>query len=162
MFFGSNPKARPGDAAPAFSLPAHDGTLVKLVDLRGRQRVVLAFYPEDDTPGCTFELQGLQQGLARFEALGARVFACSHNAPESQARFAAKLGLKFQLLSDPPGAVAKAYGAKGLLPYFNRRTVVIDGRGVLRLIQDGQPKVDTLVQFLEGLRGDLEPQGSQA
>ena len=137
------------------SAPSLDTPLV-LIGHEGRKRVVLAFYPEDDTPGCTFELSSLQQGLARFQELGVQVMAASHNATESQARFAKKLGLGFLLLSDPTGAVAKSYGAKGLLPYFNRKTVVIDGRGVLRLIQDGQPKVETLIQFLEGLRGDLE------
>jgi peroxiredoxin len=160
FFFKSTPKLRPGDAAPAFKLPAHDGSAVELVGLRGRSRAVLAFYPEDDTPGCTLELVALQNHLARFDRLQARVLGASHNTTVSQARFAAKLGLAYPLLSDPEGVVAKAYGAKGLLPYFNRRTVVIDGRGVLRLIQDGQPKVEQLIAFLEGLRGDVPVEAS--
>lgn len=79
----------------------------------------------------------------------------SHNPTESQARFAAKLGLHYPLLSDPPGEVARMYGAKGLLPFFSRKTFVIDGKGVLRLVMDGQPDMAKLLAFLEALHGDL-------
>jgi peroxiredoxin Q/BCP len=153
--FRSKPKLRPGDAAPVFKLPCQDGSQLDLVELRGKERVVLAFYPEDDTAGCTLEMCGMQARLARFQSLRTRVFGLSHNSSESQQRFARKHGLEFQLLSDPKGEVAKAYGAKGILPYFQRKTFVIDGRGVLRLLQDGQPKFEEILTFLEGLRGDL-------
>jgi peroxiredoxin Q/BCP len=153
--FGSTPKLTPGDAAPAFDLPGHDGRHVTLVDLRGKQRVVLAFYPEDDTAGCTRALLALQEQKPAFDAFQTQLLATSHNGKESQAAFAAKLGLGFPLLSDPRGEVARLYGAKDLLPYFHRKTFLIDGRGVLRLVQDGQPRVDELLTFLDGLRGDL-------
>jgi peroxiredoxin Q/BCP len=155
--FGSSAKLRPGDAAPAFNLPAHDGRPIDLVALRGKKRVVLAFYPEDDTAGCKQEMSGFQANLTRFVELQTQVLAVSHNSPESQARFAQRLALQFPLLSDPKGAIAKSYGAKGFLPYFDRKTFVIDGRGVLRLVQNGQPQIDQLIVFLDGLRGDVEP-----
>lgn len=79
----------------------------------------------------------------------------SHNTQASQARFAAKLGLHFPLLSDPPGEVARMYGAKGLLPIFTRKTFVVDGRGVVQGIHDGMPDMERLLTLLEGLRGDL-------
>jgi peroxiredoxin Q/BCP len=154
--FGSPPKVRPGDAAPAFDLPAHDGRQIKLVALRGKKRVVLAFYPEDDTAGCQAELTRFQTSLGRFIELKTQVMAVSHNLSTSQARFAEKLALQFPLLSDPKGLIAKSYGAKGILPYFDRKTFVIDGRGVLRLVQNGQPNIDQLIVFLDGLRGDVE------
>jgi peroxiredoxin Q/BCP len=156
--FGAKRKRplNPGDAAPAFGLPTHDGGHVALVAFRGKRRVVLAFYAEDDTAGCTQALQALQAQLPAFEAFQTQVLATSHNQPASQQRFAAKLGLGFPLLSDPKGQVAKRYGAKDLLPYFRRKTFLIDGRGVLRLLQEGQPRVDELLTFLDGLRGDLQ------
>jgi peroxiredoxin Q/BCP len=87
--------------------------------------------------------------------LHAQVLGISHNMPESQARFAAKLGLHYPLLSDPAGEAARMYGAKTLLPFFARKTFVIDGKGVLRLVLDGQPDMDKLLTFLEALQGDL-------
>lgn len=157
MFFRSAPKVRPGDAAPAFQLPAHDGSVVRLVELRARRRVLLSFYVEDDTPACTAGLQALQEALPRFQALGTEVLAVSHNLRDSQARFAAKLGLRFRLLSDPAGDVATAYGARGRMALFHPKSFVIDGRGVLRLILPGRPDVQKLLLFLDGLRGDVDP-----
>ena len=153
--FGSPPKLTPGDAAPTFALPAHDGSQIALVEYRGKKRVVLAFYPEDDTAGCTRALNALQAHAPQFEAFQTQLLGASHNLSESQQRFAAKHGLSFPLLSDPRGEVARQYGAKDLLPYFHRKTFLIDGRGVLRLILDGQPPVEELLTFLDGVRGDL-------
>jgi peroxiredoxin Q/BCP len=155
MWFASPLDPKPGDAAPPFSLPAHDGTRVKLTDFRGRARVVLAFYGEDDAAGSRRTLGALEQNLARFKALRAQVLAVSHNDSDSQARFAAKLGLHFPLLSDPEGAVARPYGAKGRLSAFARRAFVIDGNGLMRLVVKGQPDADDLIKYLDGLHGDL-------
>ena len=93
--------------------------------------------------------------MDRFEARHVQVLGVSHNGVATHARFHAKLGLAYPLLSDPPGAVAKQYGAKGLLPLFKRRAVVIDGRGVVRLVVDGMPDVEALLTFVDGLAGDL-------
>lgn len=155
--FKSRASAKVGDAAPPFCLPSSGGLAVSLVDLRGRKRVVLAFYPEDDTPGCSLELRGFETNRRRFEALDTQVMGVSHNQVASQAKFACKLDLKFPLLADPPGDIARMYGAKKLLPFFLRKTFVIDGRGVVRLIQDGQPDIEQLLVFLAGLSGDLSP-----
>lgn len=155
MWYASNIHPRPGDAAPPFTLPAHDGTHVKLSDFRGRQRVVLAFYAEDESAGARQELSALEKNLSRFEALQAQVLGISHNRSESQARLAAKLGLSFKLLSDPEGAVSGPYGAKGRLPRLRRKAFVIDGAGLLRLVMWGQPDPDDLIKYLEGLYGDL-------
>ena len=93
--------------------------------------------------------------LERFKALDTQVLGISHNSGESQARFAAKYGYHFPLLADPNAEVAKPYGAKGLLPFFSRKAFVIDGRGVVRLVVDGQPDMERLLTFLSGLQGDL-------
>lgn len=73
----------------------------------------------------------------------------------SHARYAEKLALRFPLLADPGAEVARPYGAKGLLPFFKRRTVVIDGHGVVRVVKDGMPDVEELLTLIDGLRGDL-------
>lgn len=92
---------------------------------------------------------------ARFEALNAQVLGISHNDVARHARLAAKLGLHFPLLADPKAEAARLYGAKTWLPFFARKTFVIDGKGLLRLARDGMPDVESLLTFLEGLRGDL-------
>lgn len=154
--FGALPPLVIGQAAPPFTLAAQDGRSVNLIDFRGKKRVVLAFYPEDDTRGCTLEMNTLEAHLKRLEALDAVVLGLSHNTTASQARFAAKLQLHFPLLSDPAGQVARQYGAKWLFPTFSRRTFVIDGRGLLQMRLDGQPDLERITTFLEGLRGDLD------
>jgi peroxiredoxin Q/BCP len=145
-----------GDAAPPFSLPAHTGETVHLVDFRGKKRVIVAFYPEDDTAGCTHEMNAFEKELKRFAALKTQVLGISHNTTASQARFAAKLDLHFPLLSDPSGTVARQYGAKWLLPFFSRKTFVIDARGFLGMSLDGQPDLERIITYLEGVRGDIE------
>jgi peroxiredoxin len=154
MWYDPTPHARPGDAAPPFSLKAHDGRTVSLVDFRGRRRVVVTFYPQEDAAGGR-GLSALQQALPRLEALQVQVVAVSRSPSAAQAALAARLGLGFPLLSDPPGQVGRAYGAKSLLPTFSRRTFVVDGRGVLRLGMAGSPDVEKLLTFIGALQGDL-------
>ncbi|HEY9723484.1 MAG TPA: peroxiredoxin [Oscillatoriaceae cyanobacterium] len=153
--FGALPAPTPGSAAPPFCLPDQHDRPVKLVDFRGKKRVVLTFYAEDDTPGSNTALAAFEAARSRFEALGAQILGISHNDVRSHARIAAKLGLKFPLLADPQGEAARLYGAKTLLPFFARRSYVIDGKGLLRLAHRGMPKVEALLTFLEGLTGDL-------
>jgi len=98
-----------GDRAPAFSLTATDGTTVRLSDLRGK-RVVLYFYPKDDTPGCTKEACGFQASLKPLRAAGAIVLGVSRDDLASHRKFSSKFTLTFPLLSDPDGSVCKAYG----------------------------------------------------
>ncbi|MCY3923808.1 MAG: peroxiredoxin [Chloroflexi bacterium] len=100
----------PGDPAPDFTLPATDGSLVTLSDLRGR-RVVLYFYPRDDTPGCTIEACGFRDNLDRLAARGVSVFGINDNDLDSHQRFTAKYDLNFPLLADTAHGVIEAYGA---------------------------------------------------
>lgn len=98
-----------GDAAPPFTLRAGEGSTVALSDFRG-QRVVLYFYPKDDTPGCTKEACGFRNALAQLRKAGAAVLGVSRDPPASHQRFAGKFQLTFPLLSDPEAEVCKAYG----------------------------------------------------
>ena len=100
---------RIGHPAPAFTLPGSDGTPIRLSEFRG-QRVVLYFYPKDDTPGCTTEACGFRDARSAFAREGAIVLGVSRDRVASHARFITKYGLTFPLLSDPEALVAKAYG----------------------------------------------------
>ncbi len=98
-----------GDPAPDFRLPADDGRTYALKDLRG-QKVVLYFYPKDDTPGCTKEACSFRDNLARVRSKGAIILGVSRDDLASHAKFRQKYSLTFPLLSDPEGTVIAAYG----------------------------------------------------
>ena len=100
----------PGDTAPDFTLTATDGSRVTLGDRRG-QRVLLYFYPRDDTPGCTIEACSFRDNLNELTARGVDVFGVSDDDVASHERFTAKYGLNFPLLTDVDHAVIEAYGA---------------------------------------------------
>ena len=120
-----------GDRAPAFTLPATGGGTVSLADFAGTP-VVLVFYPGDDTPVCTKQLNSYNDDLAQFEALNAQVLGISAQSVESHERFAAKHGFRFPLLSDTDKAVATAYGTLGPLGFPRRSVFIVDSDGVVR------------------------------
>lgn len=99
-----------GEKAPAFTLPADDGSKVKLSDFKG-QPVVLYFYPRDNTPGCTKEACAFRDRSAEIQALGAKVLGVSTDTVESHVKFRDKFELNFPLLADVDHAVAEKYGA---------------------------------------------------
>lgn len=99
-----------GKKAPAFTLPADDGTKVKLSDLKGRP-VVLYFYPRDNTPGCTREACAFRDRSAELKKAGATVLGVSPDDVASHQRFRDKYQLNFPLLADTQHKVAEKYGA---------------------------------------------------
>lgn len=107
----------PGDPAPPFTLTDQHGRTVSLEDLAGRW-VLVYFYPKADTPGCTTQACGLRDVLG--EIGDTVVIGISPDPPERLARFDAKHGLGFTLLSDPDHAVAEAYGAWGPKKMYGR------------------------------------------
>jgi peroxiredoxin Q/BCP len=98
-----------GAKAPAFSLPAHDGSTVGLAGLKGKP-VLLYFYPKDNTPGCTVEAKGFGALAKAFFAAGAVVLGVSPDSVASHCKFAEKFDLNFLLLADTEHAAAEAYG----------------------------------------------------
>lgn len=98
-----------GEPAPDFTLPSDEGAPVTLSSFRDRP-VVLYFYPRDDTPGCTRQACGIRDAWSEFERRGAVVLGVSPDSPARHARFRAKHGLPFTLLSDERHEVAKLYG----------------------------------------------------
>lgn len=116
-----------GEAAPDFTLDGTDGRF-KLSERRG-ERVVLLFYPGDDTPVCTRQFCSYRDDSEAFGALGATVVGISGRDVASKREFAAKHGLTVPLLADPDRAVARAYGAWSRLRGTRRAVVIVDERG---------------------------------
>ncbi|MFW5904629.1 MAG: thioredoxin-dependent thiol peroxidase [bacterium] len=124
-----------GDQAPDFELPADDGSTIRLSDLRGR-RVILYFYPRDDTSGCTTEACEFRDVLWRLEEAGARVLGVSPDSVFSHRKFKQKYDLNFDLLADEDHEVCEAYGVWKEKSMFGRTywgversTFLIDGKG---------------------------------
>jgi peroxiredoxin Q/BCP len=120
-----------GDTAPSFTLPGTGGKDYSLSDYAG-QPVVLVFYPGDDTPVCTRQLNTYNDDVSEFEGVGAQVLAVSSQDVASHEKFAAKHGFTFPLLADTDKAVAGAFGTLGPLGFPRRSVFVIDGNGIIR------------------------------
>lgn len=135
-----------GDLAPDFELSDQDGKTHKLSDYLGK-KVVLYFYPKDNTPGCTKEACGFRDNFAEYRKNDIVVLGVSKDSEKSHSKFAEKYSLPFTLLSDTETTVAQAYGVWGLKKmmgreYYgmNRVTYVIDEEGkVLRVYKKVKP-----------------------
>ena len=138
-------KLKVGDPAPDFKANTTDGSAVKLSDYRG-QKLVMYFYPMDDTPGCTKQACSLRDHNSEIKAKGAAILGVSTQDEASHQKFTAKYDLNFPLLADKGGEVAKAYGAMGgggvismaksLAGVADRVTFVIDEKGNIAHIID--------------------------
>jgi peroxiredoxin Q/BCP len=124
-----------GDKAPDFSLPADDGSTVTLDSLRGK-KVVLFFYPKDNTPGCTKEACGFRDAFPAFGKIDAVVLGVSPDSLDSHRKFKQKFQLPYRLLSDEGHRLADAFGVwKQKSMYglkfmgIERTTVIIDRNG---------------------------------
>jgi peroxiredoxin Q/BCP len=113
-----------GDVAPDFALPDQHGETVRLSDLRGR-RVLVYFYPEADTPGCTKQSCAVRDARSDFDGLGVDALGIAPSSVDEQAAFDTKFSLGFPLLSDPDHSVAEAYGAWGEKTSYGRTSVGI-------------------------------------
>jgi len=129
-----------GDTAPKFTLPSSDGNEISLTDFRGK-KVVLYFYPKDETPGCTIEACSFRDDLSAFKRKGAVVLGISVDSVESHKRFAGKHSLPFPLLSDEEKKVVRAYGVWKQKNRYGRKfmgtertTFIIDEQGIIKHI----------------------------
>jgi thioredoxin-dependent peroxiredoxin len=120
-----------GQRAPDFSLPGTGGRTYSLADFAG-QPLVLVFYPGDDTPVCTKQLNSYNDGLEQFRELGAQVVGISAQSIDSHEAFSDKHGLGFPLLADIDKEVAGAYGTLGPLGFPRRSVFIIDREGVVQ------------------------------
>ena len=129
-----------GSAAPNFAAKDANGETVRLKDLRG-QKVVLYFYPKDDTPGCTKEACSFRDAFADFKKRDIKVLGVSIDSEASHKKFAAKYKLPFTLLADPDHSIADAYGVYGEKKFMGRTymgvkriTFLIDEKGKVKKV----------------------------
>ncbi len=150
-----------GNLAPDFELPATGGKRIKLSDFRGKKKVVLYFYPKDDTPGCTKEACYFRDLMKEFDDAGAVILGVSTDSIDSHEKFAAKHSLLFPLLADETKEVSTAYGVYKEKNMYGRKvmgtertTFAIDKEGTIRKIW---PKVkveghaDEVLDFVKSL-----------
>jgi len=151
---------KPGTKAPAFSLPSDDGSTVALKDLKGK-KVVLYFYPKDDTSGCTTEACEFRDSWKSVRKAGAVVLGVSPDPVTAHLKFRKKYSLPFPLLADTDHVVAEAYGAWGEKSMYGRKyfgilrsTFIIDERGkVVKVFEKVKPKghAGEVLAALEGV-----------
>lgn len=129
-----------GQIAPDFTLQSDDGTQVSLRNYRGK-KVLLYFYPKDETPGCTTEALGFKEAVAEFEKEDAVIIGVSKDSLDSHRKFKEKHGLPFTLLSDPEAEVLKLYGVWKQKSLYGRTfmgtertTFLIDEKGVVKKV----------------------------
>lgn len=144
-----------GDRAPDFTLPGQDGTEVSLSDYSGKP-VVLVFYPGDDSPVCTKQLNAYNEGLSQFDEVDAQIVGISAQGIESKQAFTAKHGFEFPLLADVDKEVAGAYGTLGPIGFPRRSIFIVDAGGVIRYAHKAiagltYRPVDELIEQLQQL-----------
>ncbi len=130
-----------GDSAPDFSLTGSDGKTYRLSDYRGRQAVVLAWFPRAFTPGCTTECRVMAQHGAKLKKFDAAYFTASVDMPEKNRKFAESLGADYPILSDSDGRIAREYGVTGSIQKWASRWtfyIGVDGK-ILFIDKDVHP-----------------------
>jgi peroxiredoxin Q/BCP len=128
-----------GSLAPVFQLKSDDGKTYSLSEFRGKNEVILYFYPKDDTTGCTKEACAFRDNLSSLNKAGVQVLGVSNDDLDSHRRFRSKYSLNFPLLSDPDGKVSTQYGVYKLWDFdgekiwgIERSTFVIDKDGIVK------------------------------
>ncbi len=144
-----------GTAAPNFTAQTTSGKTVHLADFRGK-KLVLYFYPKDDTPGCTVEACGLRDEYQKIREQGAEVLGVSVDSTASHQKFTEKYHLPFPLLADIDKSVSKAYGVLNEKATSSRRvTFLIDEHGkILKTFQTVKP-AEHPQEILDELKGKL-------
>lgn len=123
-----------GQKAPDFTAVDQNGKTISLAALKG-QKVVLYFYPKDDTPGCTAQACSLRDGNTAIQEAGAVILGVSADGQASHKAFAQKFNLPFSLLADPEKKIIEAYGVKmAVVGVAKRTTFIIDGEGTIRKV----------------------------
>lgn len=144
-----------GDTCPNFSLPNQSGEEIKISDYLGKQKLVLFFYPKDDTPGCTKEACEFRDRYSEFLDLGCVVFGISSDSESSHVGFIQKHSLPYSLLADKHKTVRKLFGVPGnlfgLIP--GRVTYIIDEHGIVIGIFNSQldpiGHIDAAIKLLQ-------------
>jgi peroxiredoxin Q/BCP len=148
-----------GDAAPEFELTASDGKTYRLADYRGKQAVVLAWFPMAFTSGCTIECKSLAENGDLIKAYDVTYFMASVDSIDGEkgnAAFAKAHNADFPILGDPTKQVAQSYGVLSAAGYANRWTFYIDKLGLVSYIdKDVNARLATSAQFMAQKLGEL-------
>jgi peroxiredoxin Q/BCP len=124
-----------GDRIPEVTLLGADGAPMRPADFKG-QKLVLYFYPKDDTSGCTREAQDFTALAAEFEKAGTWILGVSKDSPQSHAKFAGKYGLEVKLATDADGSACEAFGTWGEKSLYGRKYFGIE-RATFLIDRDG-------------------------
>lgn len=142
MRFTSMVQLKAGDAAPHFSGTLHDGSTVSLADYAGK-KLIIFFYPKDDTPGCTAAACSLRDGFGELQAKGYELLGVSPDKPAKHQKFIEKYGLPMPLLADEEHKMMDAYGTWGPKKFMGREydgvlrtTFVVDEHGKIDRVYD--------------------------
>ncbi len=148
-----------GTPAPDFTLEDQTGSPVTLSDFRGKQAVVLYFYPKADTSGCTVEASGFRDAYADYQALNVAILGVSPDPVKALAKFTHKYNLPFRLLADVEHHCSEAYGVWGEKTFMGRKymgvhrvTFLIDREGVIRKVFPKVKPEGHSVEVLEALK----------
>ncbi|HEX2208694.1 MAG TPA: peroxiredoxin [Longimicrobium sp.] len=138
-----------GSEAPVFAANTTDGERVFLPDFRGKQAVLLMFYPQDDTPGCTRQMCLARDEGELYRAAGVARFGVNPGSLDSHVEFRDKYALDFPLIVDQDAEIASAYGVLGA-EYVNRATYLIDRDGRIAYAQPGTHGAGEVLGALRG------------
>lgn len=145
-----------GDPVPHFVLKDQEGRDVDIATYIGKKKLVIYFYPKDESPGCTKEACAFRDSFADYTDAGATVIGINSGSAESHRAFAEKHGLPFTLLSDPGNRVLKLFGVKNVLFLTGRETFVVglDGKIAFkyRALMNATEHNDKVLEFLK--KGD--------
>ncbi len=142
-------KLKPGSKAPDFDVPSSAGKNITLKEFKGKKRVVLYFYPKDDTPGCTVEACGFRDRFREIEKQDAVILGVSPDGDKSHQKFITKFKLPFTLLSDEDKALCKAYGVWAKKSMYGREYMGV-ARTTFIINKDG-----TIAQIFEKVKTDI-------
>ena len=146
-----------GHQAPDFTVQLSDGTSLTLSALRGDKRVVLVFYPGDNTPVCTSQLCALRDTWSEFQARDAVVYGINPAGAERHAGFVARHSFPFPLMVDTGGKVAAAYGCRMLFGLIKRTVYVVDRLGRIAYARRGNPSPGEVLKAVEQLQDGPTP-----
>lgn len=141
-----------GEEAPDFSAELYPSGKLRLKDMRGKKNVIIAFYPKDNTPGCTAEMCAFSEDIGQFESSQTAVYGASCDSMESHQKFTEKHNLKVPLICDKSGEVGRLFGAlREGRNSADRKLFIIDKAGILRHVHNGMPKNEELLKLLAAL-----------
>ena len=141
-----------GEVVPEWALQAYDGSWKRH---KNHKWTVMVFYPGDDTPGCTAQLQNMQDHYAQFQELGAEVYAINPAEAPSHEAFAKKFGFEFPILTDRGGVVARQFRATVQMPFKTlilRTVYLVNPERKIRLANRSAPPAEAIVRSIQALQ----------